>query len=400
MARVNVDSFALDDRRFDLLAQAVRHIRSRQEALGYVISVWHACASRCIKHLRPAELAAHLGYRKPIVQAEDAAMAFCDAAGLGERMPDGTVRIRGTDGRTDYLDSDSDELVERVRACVSEQGPMRRSDIMRALGLQQSQRSSFYAAIKQAITVGSLYEAGGMVAATEEQAQSVQRPVLSTSSRTSRTRSLALAPALALVPENHENARKGALDMSCPGPSSVDESLDDSVPSLDDTPSSTCPDVDESGRTKTDEQDDVSTQSQGFLQVYDPHEPENRPRAERAICEALARAVIGWLNGVHRGAGRQQHHRGFDPLAESSLKSAKLWRRLKLSAEDVIAVCQYRIDGWKAANVDWVNNAKPSTLFRPDKFREALEEWRSGFRPTAVDREEQQPERIRKIPQV
>ena len=120
------------------------------------------------------------------------------------------------------------------------------------------------------------------------------------------------------------------------------------------------------------------------LTTYDPNEPERAPMAERRIREALAAAVISWLNGVHRAEGKQQHHRGFDPMADSILKAAKRWRKLKLKAEDVIAVCQQRIDGWKAAGVDWLSNARPAVLFRPEKFDAALEEWRSGFKPTPM----------------
>jgi hypothetical protein len=123
--------------------------------------------------------------------------------------------------------------------------------------------------------------------------------------------------------------------------------------------------------------------TQTTLQVYDPAEPAASVGAESAVLEGLARTVIGWLNGVHRAAGRQVHHRGFDPLANDVLKAAKRWRKLKLRPEDVIAVCEQRIAGWKAATPDWLNNCTPRTLFRPGGFDAAREEIAAGFRPIA-----------------
>jgi hypothetical protein len=131
--------------------------------------------------------------------------------------------------------------------------------------------------------------------------------------------------------------------------------------------------------------------TQTTLAVYDPDEQTQTVSAERAVREGLARVVIAWLNGVHKAEGKQAHHRGFDPLAKDVLQAAKRWRTAKLKPEDVIAVCEHRIAGWKAVTRDWLNNCTPRTLFRPSGFDAALEEVRSGFRPaqmTATPREE------------
>ena len=81
MARINVDDYAFDDPRFDILARSLRHIRDRWHALGCCLRVWHLCASRRTDTLRPVELATCLGVRKPLTEeAQDLAVsAFVDA---------------------------------------------------------------------------------------------------------------------------------------------------------------------------------------------------------------------------------------------------------------------------------------------------------------------------------
>lgn len=371
MARVNLDSYAFDDPRFELLASAVRHFRDRWHALGYVTRVWHACASRCVKALRPVELAGLLGYRKPLEQHEDAARAFCDAAGLGERLQDGTIRIRGTDGRTDYLDGDSDELADQAVAKVAESGPMKRADIMRALELQRTQRASFYRSMRRALEAGKLVEVDGMVAAPG--AEAVARLVASQS----RPRPLVPDPALSpvLVPDRNEgDARDGALvsrDTDCLTGRLAGVALRVS-------PASHVRHDCNTAETATE------TEAQMNLDTYATGVAESEPLTERRVHESLAEAVIAWLNGVHRAAGKLSHHRGFDPRSKPALSAAKRWHKLKLKPEDVIAVCELRIAGWKRVGPDWLSNCTPETLFRPDKFAAALDAWRAGFQHQPV----------------
>lgn len=123
-------------------------------------------------------------------------------------------------------------------------------------------------------------------------------------------------------------------------------------------------------------------------------ETESRePLTERRVHEALAERVISWLNGVHRSAGKMAHHRGFDPLSKPAMAAAKRWRKLKLSAEDVIAICELRIAGWKRVGPDWLSNCTPETLFRPEKFAAAYDAWRAGFKhePVTVPRRGERP---------
>jgi hypothetical protein len=359
MARVNLDSYAFDDPRFELLASAVRHFRDRWHALGYVTRVWHACASRSVKQLRAVELAGLLGYRKPLEQHEDAATAFCDAAGLGERLEDGTIRIRGTDGRTDYLEDDGDELADQAVAKVAEAGPMKRADIMRALELQRTQRASFYRAVRKAVETGKLVDVDGMVAAP---GADFSRLVASPSQQ----RHLVLVPAPVLVPDRNEgDARDGALvsrDTDC----------------LAGRRNGVSPVVATASRERRDG-DGYETEAQMILDTSTVNGADAQPLTERRVHEALSEAVIVWLNGVHRAAGKLSHHRGFDPRSKPALSAAKRWRKLKLKPEDVIAVCELRIAGWKRVGPDWLSNCTPETLFRPDKFAAALDAWRAGF---------------------
>jgi hypothetical protein len=123
--------------------------------------------------------------------------------------------------------------------------------------------------------------------------------------------------------------------------------------------------------------------TQTTLQVYDPEEPAASTSAEQAVVDGLARVVVGWLNALHRSNGRMQNHRGFQYDADDVQAAAKRWRKAKLKPEEVIAVCEHRIAGWKAIGVDWLNNCKPSVLFAPQKFKAARDELLAGFRPIA-----------------
>lgn len=366
MARVNLDSYAFDDPRFELLAAAVRHFRDRWHALGYVTRVWHACASRSVKHLRAVELAGLLGYRKPLEQHEDAARAFCDAAGLGERLQDGTIRIRGTDGRTDYLEDDSDEMVDQAVAKVTEAGPMKRADIMRALDLQRTQRASFYRAVRRAVESGKLADVDGMVAVP---GPDVSRLVASQSQPRPLVPDPVLAPAV--VPDRNEGDARGralvSRDTSC----------------LTGRLTGVSRDVAQASHVRHDcntPETEAETEPQMNLDTYATGVADAEPLTERRVHEALAESVISWLNGVHRSAGKLSHHRGFDPRSKVTLAAAKRWRKLKLKPEDVIAVCELRIAGWKRVGPDWLSNCTPETLFRPDKFAAALDAWRAGFK--------------------
>lgn len=86
MARINVDDYAFDDPRFDILAASLRTMRDRWHALGCCLRIWHLCASRHTDTLRPVELAICLGVRKPLTsEAQELAVsAFVDTADLGE----------------------------------------------------------------------------------------------------------------------------------------------------------------------------------------------------------------------------------------------------------------------------------------------------------------------------
>lgn len=173
MARVNVDSYAFDDPRFALLAQAVRHLRDRDHALGKCLRIWHQCASRSTDRLRPVELAVCLGYRKPVEDAEDAAAAFCDVAGLGERAGN-EVRIKGTAGRTDYMERAAETLEDQIREHVREHGPLKRAELKRGLGIGDKGKSSFYNAVTRLVRAGELSESDGRLSLSTETSREFQ----------------------------------------------------------------------------------------------------------------------------------------------------------------------------------------------------------------------------------
>ena len=157
MARVNVESYAFDDPRFDLLADALRSLRDRWHALGCCLRIWHQCASRRTDSVRPAELARLLCIRKPLTEAaQDLAVhAFVTIADLGERVGD-RVRVRGTEGRTDYLERMdlARTLPERVLAHIEEHGPFKRNALRKYF--DDTPRSTFYRTLRQLVADGDL----------------------------------------------------------------------------------------------------------------------------------------------------------------------------------------------------------------------------------------------------
>ncbi len=95
MARISIDSYAFDDPRFAILAEALRY-RNRWQAIGHCLRVWHQCAHRT-SIIRPVELAVLLGVRKPLAPESQARAveAFVELAGLGEQLDDGSILVHG-----------------------------------------------------------------------------------------------------------------------------------------------------------------------------------------------------------------------------------------------------------------------------------------------------------------
>lgn len=157
MARINVDDYAFDDPRFAILAGALRCLRDRWHALGRCLRIWHLCASRRTDTVRPVELAECLGVRKPLTDAAQkvAVEAFVTTANLGEWHGD-VIRVRGTKGRTDYLDrmDDAKTLPERILGRVQANGPTKRSELFSHF--PDDSRSTFYRVVKQLINDGEL----------------------------------------------------------------------------------------------------------------------------------------------------------------------------------------------------------------------------------------------------
>lgn len=93
MARVNIDSKAFGDGRFPRLAQLMSY-QDRDTALGKMAKVWLETVERETYSLPAWLIDQHLGEggSKALVSAE-----------LGEELEDGSIRIRGTAGRTEWL---------------------------------------------------------------------------------------------------------------------------------------------------------------------------------------------------------------------------------------------------------------------------------------------------------
>lgn len=172
MARIVVDSYAFDDPRFDHLAALLSCIRDADHARGRCLRIWHHCASRSVDSIRPAELAQCLGLKRfwlPEMQ-ERAVHAFC-TADLGELQADGTVKVRGTEGRTDYVKrlkaarQTADELPERLLESLRT-GPMTKKQLR--LANQDVPRSTFYAAVAQLVADGAIIQDGKQVRLTAD----------------------------------------------------------------------------------------------------------------------------------------------------------------------------------------------------------------------------------------
>lgn len=222
MARVNVDSYAFDDPRFGLLAAAVRHLKDRDHALGKCLRVWHLCASRQIDRMRGVELAACLGYRKPVEAESEAIEAFCELAGLGEHLVDGTIRIRGTEGRTDYVQKQSESVEARILEHLYAGGPQRKNEVKLALGFAKKARSTFYAVVDRAVKSGAIVVLpDGRIAAPGEGVQdaSIDRPLDVHGQTRDGPRTGSLVPDPDLDPARVSGAR---ASMDCP----LDDGMD------------------------------------------------------------------------------------------------------------------------------------------------------------------------------
>lgn len=93
MARVNVEQKALTDPRFDLLGRFLES--TRHDALGRMIFVWNECQERSSYTLPACIVSAIMGNLDGcewLVQAD-----------LGQWVDDNTVRIKGTEGRIEWL---------------------------------------------------------------------------------------------------------------------------------------------------------------------------------------------------------------------------------------------------------------------------------------------------------
>lgn len=93
MARINVDQKALVDARYDLLGSLLG--ASRHDALGRMIVLWNQCLERGSYFLPVALVDAVMMGKGGVVVAAD----------LAEDAGDGTLRIKGTEGRIEWLHS-------------------------------------------------------------------------------------------------------------------------------------------------------------------------------------------------------------------------------------------------------------------------------------------------------
>ena len=229
MARINVDDYAFDDPRFALLASALRCLRDRWHALGRCLRIWHLCASRRTDTLRPVELAECLGVRKPLTDSAQklAVEAFVTTADLGEWDGE-AIRVRGTKGRTDYLErmDDAKTLPERILARVRAHGRSKRSDLR--LHFPDDSRSTFYRVVNQLIDDGELDTDGKHVWIPESRHDPVHvpreshgRPETVPGQSPDCVLALAPAPDPVLAPAErashaHAPARPTGIPLSCP----------------------------------------------------------------------------------------------------------------------------------------------------------------------------------------
>src|SRR3990167_8793054 len=91
-AAVRVDTKALADHRFYMAGKALGI--GRDAVLGKMVRVWAVCTDRCTYVLSPEDIDA--------VAECDGMSGAIVRAGLGE-IVDGGIRIKGTDGRIEWL---------------------------------------------------------------------------------------------------------------------------------------------------------------------------------------------------------------------------------------------------------------------------------------------------------
>ena len=94
MARINVEQKALSDPRFTALASLL-HLEHPDTAIGRMVRVWNECIERSTYILPTWVIGA-------IFQDNDASRVLVDVE-LAEWVDDVTIRIKGTEGRTEYL---------------------------------------------------------------------------------------------------------------------------------------------------------------------------------------------------------------------------------------------------------------------------------------------------------
>ncbi len=93
MARVNVEQKALTDPRFDLLGRFLES--TRHDALGRMVLVWNECQERNSYTLPERLVGAVMGDRE--------GARWLVEADLAEWVDDDRVRIKGTEGRVEWL---------------------------------------------------------------------------------------------------------------------------------------------------------------------------------------------------------------------------------------------------------------------------------------------------------
>ena len=94
MARITVEQTALVDPRFELLGRLLES--NRHEALGRMLLIWNACQERESYTLAAKFVSAVLGHPQ-------GAAWLADECELAEWVDDATLRIKGTEGRIEWL---------------------------------------------------------------------------------------------------------------------------------------------------------------------------------------------------------------------------------------------------------------------------------------------------------
>lgn len=94
MARVSIEQLAFSDRRFATLGRLIGG--DRWAALGRLAAIWNVCQTERTYCLTPEAIVD----THPDLPDLPAAILKSD---LGESQPDGTIRVKGTIGRTEWL---------------------------------------------------------------------------------------------------------------------------------------------------------------------------------------------------------------------------------------------------------------------------------------------------------